>query len=112
MRNPLFASCNDQVNPISNDIIFAQQKIDYDWNLKEQGIILSSFFFGYIVTQIPGGYMAARWGGRKVFGLGLFLASVVSFLTPVFGKFGFYGLVLARILCGLFEVIKTSNYHN
>ncbi|XP_023238892.1 sodium-dependent phosphate transport protein 1, chloroplastic-like [Centruroides sculpturatus] len=28
---------------------------DYDWDTKLQGIILASFFWGYIVTQIPGG---------------------------------------------------------
>ena len=25
-----------------------------------QGFILASFFYGYIVTQIPGGYLATR----------------------------------------------------
>jgi len=36
---------------------------DFDWDSKTQGLILASFFYGYIFTQIPGGYFAiwSRW---------------------------------------------------
>jgi hypothetical protein len=27
---------------------------EFDWNAEEQGIILGAFFYGYIVTNIPG----------------------------------------------------------
>lgn len=38
----------------------------FDWNSKQQGIVLSSFFYGYICTQFIGGYMATRIGGNVV----------------------------------------------
>lgn len=38
----------------------------FDWNSKERGLILSSFFWGYIMTQFLGGLFGARIGGNKV----------------------------------------------
>ena len=29
---------------------------DFEWDSGTQGLILASFFYGYIITQIPGGY--------------------------------------------------------
>lgn len=34
----------------------------YDWNQEQQGWILSSFYIGYVVTHIPGGIIAERYG--------------------------------------------------
>lgn len=31
---------------------------------KEKGILLSSFFWGYLVLQIPSGYLSAIIGGK------------------------------------------------
>lgn len=38
----------------------------FDWNSKQQGLVLSSFFYGYICTQFVGGYLASRIGGNVV----------------------------------------------
>jgi hypothetical protein len=32
-------------------------KSDFDWDAEEQGIILGAFFYGYIVTQVPGTFL-------------------------------------------------------
>jgi len=40
---------------LSVAIVSMTEKKDFDWDASTQGIILSSFFYGYIVTQIPGG---------------------------------------------------------
>ena len=31
------------------------------WNSAEQGLVLSAFFWGYITTQILGGWCDPRW---------------------------------------------------
>jgi MFS transporter, ACS family, solute carrier family 17 (sodium-dependent inorganic phosphate cotransporter), other len=38
----------------------------FDWDTKTQGVILSSFFYGYICTQFIGGILAAKIGGHIV----------------------------------------------
>lgn len=38
----------------------------FDWNSKQQGLVLSSFFYGYILTQFAGGFLAGKIGGHLV----------------------------------------------
>ena len=38
----------------------------FDWNSKQKGVVLSSFFYGYLFTQIIGGVWAAKYGGNLV----------------------------------------------
>jgi len=48
----------------------------------EMGIILSAFFWGYVIMQIPGGILAERFGGKRVLNASVFLFSLLSALTP------------------------------
>ena len=34
------------------------------WSTSLQGYILSSFFYGYIFTQLPGGFLSNKYGGN------------------------------------------------
>ena len=36
----------------------------FHWSDYDQGIILGMFFYGYIVTQLPGGRLAELFGGK------------------------------------------------
>lgn len=42
------------------------QEQHFDWNSKQQGLVLSSFFYGYILTQFAGGFIAGKVGGHLV----------------------------------------------
>ena len=35
-----------------------------------QGVILGMFFYGYVLTQLPGGRLAEIVGGKWLFGVG------------------------------------------
>ncbi|XP_070559139.1 sialin-like [Ptychodera flava] len=73
------------------------------WDKQTQGLLLSSFFYGYIVTQIPGGWFAERYGGKGVFGWSMFVTAVCTLLTPFFATIH-WGLVFAlRFVEGLGE---------
>ncbi|EDX07739.1 GD25358 [Drosophila simulans] len=37
---------------------------EFDWNESTKSYLLSSFFWGYVVTQIPGGYLSAIYGAK------------------------------------------------
>ena len=74
------------------------------WNKTVQGLILGSFFWGYIVTQIPGGWLATRIGGKRVYGLSMLLATVATFLTPVAAQTSYIFLIVLRILVGIASV--------
>ena len=55
---------------------------EYGWDAGMQGIILSCFYFGYMVTQFLGGYLADRFGGKLVLAVGVVWWSAFTILTP------------------------------
>ena len=69
-----------------------------------QGLVLSSFFYGYITTQLPGGWIAARIGGARVFGLGVAVTSLLTIISPFVAKWNVYTLIDVRAIEGIFEV--------
>ncbi|XP_077586494.1 sialin [Stigmatopora nigra] len=75
----------------------------YDWDSETQGWILGSFFYGYIITQIPGGYLAGRWGAKWLMGLGILGTVIFTLLTPLAADLGASYLIAVRILEGVGE---------
>ena len=84
---------------------------DFDWNSKEQGLILGSFFYGYVVTQIPGGFLSEKYGGKWFYGLGTLCTAILTLLTPLAAKIGVWCFVLCRILEGLGEGMTYPAMH-
>ena len=68
------------------------------------GLILGSFFYGYILTQLPGGWLGARFGAKNLFGFGVLTTSVLTMLTPLAARHSVGTLIAVRILEGLGEV--------
>ncbi|XP_068081205.1 vesicular glutamate transporter 1 [Anabrus simplex] len=86
-------------------------KQEFPWDSEMQGLVLSSFFYGYIITQIPGGWLATQIGGKRLFGMGIAATAVLTILTPAFANTSLYLLVLARVLEGLFEGVTYPSIH-
>lgn len=77
-----------------------------------QGIILSSFFWGYIITQVPGGLLAGRYGGKHTLGLSILCTAIFTIVTPlVIEHFQVTGLIVLRILMGLCEGTSLPALH-
>lgn len=73
-----------------------------------KGLLLSSFFYGYIVTQIPGGWLATQLGGNRVFGAGIAVTAFFTLLTPPLTSVSVYLLLAVRVVEGIFEVSQTD----
>ena len=65
------------------------------------GYVLSSFFWGYWFTQLPGAVICCYLGASKVFGLGLFIAIIASFLCPLISGINFWLFIALRLFIGL-----------
>ena len=48
------------------------------WSGKQEGLALSSFFWGYIVSQVAGGKLAMKFGGKPVMLFSMLLCSLLS----------------------------------
>ena len=73
------------------------------WDESEQGIILGMFFYGYVLTQVPGGRMAEIVGGKWLMGVGVLITAVFTLLTPLAASTNIYLLYTVRIIEGLGE---------
>ena len=89
---------NSHVNEsVSNDEFFENEK--FDWNSDQQGLILGSYFYGYVPTQIFGGIIADRYNPVVSYGLRIVMFSIISLFTPLAtNSFGLSGIVTIRIL--------------
>ena len=56
---------------------------EIEWDKTTQGWILSAFFYGYLVTQVPSGILAGRFGGKRVMLAGVSLFGATTVLVPV-----------------------------
>jgi sugar phosphate permease len=65
------------------------------------GWVLSAFFAGYALSQVPGGMLADRFGPRKVIIGALLWWSLFTALTGVAG--GLYSMLVVRFLFGIGE---------
>lgn len=78
----------------------------YDWDSETQGLILGAFFYGYILTQILGGYLASRCGPKWLLGFGILVTVIFTLLTPLAADLGAGWLIAVRVLEGIGEVGK------
>ncbi|CAL1268940.1 unnamed protein product [Larinioides sclopetarius] len=77
--------------------------VKYNWDTKTQGIILSSFYYGYVMTQLPGGVLCDKFGAKWLFGGGVLVTTVLYLLIPVAANWGVMAITMIRILEGLGE---------
>ncbi|KAA3681929.1 MFS transporter, ACS family, solute carrier family 17, member 6/7/8 [Paragonimus westermani] len=89
-------------------ILNVTTKPDFYWTAGERGLVDSSFFYGYLITQIPGGVIAAIFPANKLFGVAVGGSAVLNLLLPS-ACTAHYGLVMAiRVLQGLVESNKNA----
>ncbi|KAB0349702.1 hypothetical protein FD755_021621 [Muntiacus reevesi] len=101
--------CAEHSAPIK--VLHNQTGKKYQWDAETQGWILGSFFYGYIITQIPGGYVASKSGGKLLLGFGIFGTAVFTLFTPLAADFGVGALVALRALEGLGEGVTFPAMH-
>jgi len=83
----------------------------FNWDEKEQGLILGAFFYGYVLTQVPGGRMAEVWGGKWLYGIGVLVTAVLTLLTPLAANAGVGVFTALRVLEGLGEGVTFPAMH-
>ncbi|XP_061383743.1 sialin [Danaus plexippus] len=94
----------------SNNTIPPKQG-EFNWTAEQQSIILGSFFYGYVLTQIPGGRIAEMFGGKLVYGIGVLLTAVFTILSPIAAYIDFKFFIVVRVLEGLGEGVTYPAMH-
>ncbi|KAK1404138.1 putative anion transporter 5 [Heracleum sosnowskyi] len=79
-------------------------------NQSSKGTILSTFYYGYACSQVPGGWAAQKIGGRRVLLLSFVLWSMTCALVPLDPN-RVALLVLARLLVGVAQGFIFPSIH-
>ncbi|KAE8700183.1 putative anion transporter 6 [Hibiscus syriacus] len=61
----------------------------FGWNSSVSGLVQSSIFWGYALSQSPGGWLSKLFGGRKVLKIGVLAWSLATAIVPVLAVFLF-----------------------
>src|SRR5271163_3720209 len=65
------------------------------------GVLLSAFYYGYVVAMAPVGWLAERYGAHTMLGIGVTLWSAATLLTGLASSFA--ALLALRLLLGVGE---------
>ena len=96
----VFISYIDRTN-ISVASIAMQE--EFAWSETTKGLVLSSFFAGYLLLQVASGTLANRYGGKIVLGVAVVWWSLFTVLTPPAARVSLAALIAARVALGLGE---------
>lgn len=84
----------------------------YGWDTATIGIVQSSFFWGYLLTQVAGGVWADKFGGKRVLSFGVIWWSMATALTPLAASLGLPVLLVMRACMGVGEGVAMPAMNN
>lgn len=100
-----------------NQITSCNQKIiivyfqELQWNESTRSTILSSFFWGYLITQIYAGQMAQKYGAKYFLVAALGISGVLTIITPATAIHGgAVGMCVNRMVQGMAQVCQNNAY--
>lgn len=86
--------------------------VDFQWNEQTQSLLLSSLFWGYIVTQIPAGQIAERCGAKYILLISTFISGTIGIITPICTTLGGWEAMCAlRVISGLCQGVVYPSVH-
>ncbi|XP_071109026.1 uncharacterized transporter slc-17.2-like [Haliotis cracherodii] len=83
----------------------APETAEFYWSKTEQAGLLSSYFYGYFMTQVPSGILANKFGGKNVMFVGMLIGSISSLLLPIGARTSIYMAYVLRVLLGVSQAV-------
>jgi ACS family sodium-dependent inorganic phosphate cotransporter len=101
-----FVLCN--LDKVNMSVAIVPMAESFGWTATQKGLVASAFFWGYSFTQIPGGWLASKYGGKAVLFWGVMLWSFGTLIAPWCAALGMPALLASRFLVGLGEGVAPS----
>uniref|UniRef100_A0A7E4ZS40 MFS domain-containing protein n=1 Tax=Panagrellus redivivus TaxID=6233 RepID=A0A7E4ZS40_PANRE len=77
---------------------------EFNWTRAELGVMESSFFYGYLVTQVPAGFLSAKFPANKMFGIAIGGTAMLNVLLPwAFRTHSDAVVIIVQVLQGLIQ---------
>ncbi|XP_046734972.1 sialin-like [Diprion similis] len=74
----------------------------YDWNAHVQGAVLMAYHCGVVLSSIPAGMLAEKFGGTKVVALATLIPALLNLLMPWASSVHYMFVIVLRFLMGFF----------
>ncbi|CAG9766884.1 unnamed protein product [Ceutorhynchus assimilis] len=95
--------CGVLINQTLDDSSSPEADGEFIWQTDVQAYVLSAFFYGYVITQIPAGILGKTYGNIRFLGIGMLINSVFGLLVPIAAEMGLWWLLAVRFIQGLGE---------
>jgi MFS family permease len=95
------AFCISYVDRAAISIALAQIGREFDLQASDLGIVISAFFLGYAIMQVPGGWLADRIGSKSVVIATIGMWSLFTVLTGF--AWSLLSLIAVRFIFGIAE---------
>lgn len=86
------------------------EPMKFNWTVATESAMDSSFFWGYLITQIPGGFLASRYPANKIFGMAIAMSSFLNLLVPIALTVHPVVEMFVQVLKGFVEVRYPSEF--
>lgn len=85
---------------------------EFIWTPKLQSIVIGAFYYGYCISQIPGGRIAEIFSGKWVFGIGTVITAVLTLFTPLAARYSVILLITIRAMEGFAQGVTMPAMHS
>ncbi|KAJ3656129.1 hypothetical protein Zmor_015227 [Zophobas morio] len=85
----------------TNNSNFSAHGPTYQWNEHQRNDILGCFFWGFLLSAIPGGRLSEIYGTKIILGTAMLISSVLTIVTPLACHLHYYCVVAVRVVLGL-----------
>ncbi|XP_023234204.1 sialin-like [Centruroides sculpturatus] len=100
-ENTLPHECPDSVE--NQNITYNYREGKFVWSQPEQGIILGSFYYGYVIFQFLGGSVVHLLGAKRTYVITVFFSSALLSITPLLAELGVAALTCQRVVLGVLQ---------
>lgn len=84
-----------------NSTSLNKNQVYFSWSEEQRNNVLGYFFWGYLISQVPGGRFAEIYGTRIILGTSMLAAGALTISIPFSSTFGYFGVLFNRICLGV-----------
>src|SRR6516225_7811039 len=95
------AFCISYIDRAAISLALGQIGKDFDLQAADLGVIISAFFLGYALMQVPGGWLADRIGSKTVVIVTITMWSIFTVMTGL--AWSLLSLIAIRFIFGIAE---------
>ncbi|GFR68864.1 vesicular glutamate transporter 1, partial [Elysia marginata] len=87
-----------------------QEKGEFSWGESTRSSLLSAYFYGYLLLQVPGGWLAGKYGATRVISLAMSLSAICTLFVPLAARNSLPAFYALRVATGLFAGSVTPSF--